>query len=266
MEVRPGATPGELLVVDGDRRARVYATVSGGTAWVFHDGVVYEIGTDAPARSRDTRRAAPEDGRDAHRHAEDRHDAECRDCTGGRVDSNHLSEGACRGRNAIRGARSSEAAGAWAESTGHRRCPRARSRKRAAHLQHPSGSGKGNECRPRVALHQHQHRRSRRSAAASGGAAQLAHHADGGTSPEPWLSGVRSSSRSSTIASKSPEMHRRSQQDYWADVVPAMSSANRRAALAHHGGPRELPGKVLASRNADEHGGGHAGARSGMST
>jgi biotin carboxyl carrier protein len=52
MEVRPGAVPGELLVVDGDRRARVYATVSGGTAWVFHDGVVYEIGTDAPTRSR----------------------------------------------------------------------------------------------------------------------------------------------------------------------------------------------------------------------
>jgi biotin carboxyl carrier protein len=52
MEVRPGATPGELLIVDGDRRARVYATVSGGTTWVFHDGTVYEIGTDAPVRSR----------------------------------------------------------------------------------------------------------------------------------------------------------------------------------------------------------------------
>jgi biotin carboxyl carrier protein len=54
MEVRPGVAPGELLVVDGDRRARLYATVSGGTAWVFHDGVVYEIGTDAPARARST--------------------------------------------------------------------------------------------------------------------------------------------------------------------------------------------------------------------
>jgi len=52
MQVRPGATPGELLVVDGDRRTRVYATVADETVWVFHDGVVYEIGTDAPARTR----------------------------------------------------------------------------------------------------------------------------------------------------------------------------------------------------------------------
>lgn len=52
MQIRPGAAPGELVVVDGDRRTRVYATVSGETAWVFHDGVVYEIGTDAPARAR----------------------------------------------------------------------------------------------------------------------------------------------------------------------------------------------------------------------
>ena len=52
MQVHPGAAPGELLVVDGDRRTRVYATVSGQTVWVFHEGVVYEIGTDAPARTR----------------------------------------------------------------------------------------------------------------------------------------------------------------------------------------------------------------------
>ena len=52
MQVRPGAAPGELLIIDGDRRTRVYATVDGQTAWVFHEGVVYEIGTDAPARTR----------------------------------------------------------------------------------------------------------------------------------------------------------------------------------------------------------------------
>lgn len=43
MDVRPGSAPGELIVRDGDRVARVFAVASGGTTWVFHDGVTYEL-------------------------------------------------------------------------------------------------------------------------------------------------------------------------------------------------------------------------------
>jgi 3-methylcrotonyl-CoA carboxylase alpha subunit len=50
-DVRAGAVPGELIVRDGDRVARLYAVAAGATAWVFHDGVVYEI-EDAAARPR----------------------------------------------------------------------------------------------------------------------------------------------------------------------------------------------------------------------
>lgn len=51
-DVRAGATPGELLVADGDRVTRVYAVAAGDTTWVFHDGVTYELREDAPARAR----------------------------------------------------------------------------------------------------------------------------------------------------------------------------------------------------------------------
>jgi len=53
MEVRAGSAPGELIVADGDRLSRVYAVAVGGTAWVFHNGVVYEIAAaEASARPR----------------------------------------------------------------------------------------------------------------------------------------------------------------------------------------------------------------------
>ena len=41
--VTRGATPGEVIVRDGDRITRVFAIVSGGRTWVFHDGATYEI-------------------------------------------------------------------------------------------------------------------------------------------------------------------------------------------------------------------------------
>ena len=43
LEIRPGPTPGELIVRDGDRLTRVFAIAAGGTAWIFHDGVTYEL-------------------------------------------------------------------------------------------------------------------------------------------------------------------------------------------------------------------------------
>jgi len=51
-EVRPGIAPGELLVRDGDRVARVYAIADGATAWVFHEGITYEVVEQRPARAR----------------------------------------------------------------------------------------------------------------------------------------------------------------------------------------------------------------------
>ena len=42
-EVTHGGTRGELIVRDGDRVARMFAVVSGGRTWVFHDGITYEI-------------------------------------------------------------------------------------------------------------------------------------------------------------------------------------------------------------------------------
>jgi len=45
-----GPARGEYLVRDGDRVAQVYAIVSGGTTWIFHDGVVYEIVESRPSR------------------------------------------------------------------------------------------------------------------------------------------------------------------------------------------------------------------------
>ena len=53
MEVRPGSSPGEFIVRDGDRITRVFAAVSGETTWVFCDGVTYEIVEErGSARSR----------------------------------------------------------------------------------------------------------------------------------------------------------------------------------------------------------------------
>jgi biotin carboxyl carrier protein len=49
-EVRPGSLPGELIVRDGDRVARLHAVTAGTTVWVFHDGVVYEIEDSARTR------------------------------------------------------------------------------------------------------------------------------------------------------------------------------------------------------------------------
>lgn len=51
-EVRPGSSPGELIVRDGDRITRLHAVEAGGTAWVFHDGVTYEIAEQHSARAR----------------------------------------------------------------------------------------------------------------------------------------------------------------------------------------------------------------------
>lgn len=51
-EVRPGSSPGEFVVRDGDRLVRVYAVPSGGTTWVFHEGVTYEIVQQRSSRAR----------------------------------------------------------------------------------------------------------------------------------------------------------------------------------------------------------------------
>jgi acetyl-CoA/propionyl-CoA carboxylase biotin carboxyl carrier protein len=54
-DVSRGPAPGELVVRDGDRLLRMYVATAGGTVWVFHDGVVYEI--DDPSLSRGRARA-----------------------------------------------------------------------------------------------------------------------------------------------------------------------------------------------------------------
>jgi biotin carboxyl carrier protein len=43
MEVTRGPAPGELIVRDGDRLARVFAVQDRGRIWVFYDGEVHEI-------------------------------------------------------------------------------------------------------------------------------------------------------------------------------------------------------------------------------
>jgi acetyl/propionyl-CoA carboxylase alpha subunit len=43
LEVTRGAARGEIIIRDGDRVLRMFAAVSGGRTWVFHDGVTYEI-------------------------------------------------------------------------------------------------------------------------------------------------------------------------------------------------------------------------------
>ena len=43
LDVRRGSARGEVIVRHGDRVHRMFALVSGGRTWVFHDGVTYEI-------------------------------------------------------------------------------------------------------------------------------------------------------------------------------------------------------------------------------
>ncbi len=43
LEITRGGAPGELTVRDGDRILRMFAVTTGGTTWVFHDGVTYEF-------------------------------------------------------------------------------------------------------------------------------------------------------------------------------------------------------------------------------
>ena len=51
-DITRGPATGELIVRDGDRVERLYAASAGGTTWVFHDGVVYELADQAPARKK----------------------------------------------------------------------------------------------------------------------------------------------------------------------------------------------------------------------
>ena len=51
-EIERGRRPGELIARDGDRIDRLYAVSVGGTTWVFHDGVVYEIADQLQPRKR----------------------------------------------------------------------------------------------------------------------------------------------------------------------------------------------------------------------
>ena len=52
MKLTPGSSANELLAHDGDRAERLYAVVSGGRTWVFHDGVTYEIVEQTTRRRR----------------------------------------------------------------------------------------------------------------------------------------------------------------------------------------------------------------------
>ena len=47
-----GPTPGEVIVRRGDRIERLFALVSGATTWVFHDGEVFELASEAADGSR----------------------------------------------------------------------------------------------------------------------------------------------------------------------------------------------------------------------
>ena len=51
-DVTRGSRPGELVVRDGDRLERLYTASARGTTWVFHNGVVYEMADQAPARKK----------------------------------------------------------------------------------------------------------------------------------------------------------------------------------------------------------------------
>jgi 3-methylcrotonyl-CoA carboxylase alpha subunit len=52
MPLSRGTSPHEVIARDGERVDRLFAIVSGGATWVFHDGIAYEIVEDAPGRRR----------------------------------------------------------------------------------------------------------------------------------------------------------------------------------------------------------------------
>lgn len=52
MKLSPGTSANELIAHVGDRVERLFAVISGGQTWVFHDGVAYEIAGQTPARRR----------------------------------------------------------------------------------------------------------------------------------------------------------------------------------------------------------------------
>lgn len=52
MKLTPGSSANELLAHEGNRVERLYAVVSGGRTWVFHDGVTYEIVAQTTRRRR----------------------------------------------------------------------------------------------------------------------------------------------------------------------------------------------------------------------
>ena len=52
MALSRGTSPNELVSREGERVDRLYAVVSGGTAWVFHDGVAYEVTEQTVGRRR----------------------------------------------------------------------------------------------------------------------------------------------------------------------------------------------------------------------
>ena len=45
-----GASPGEIVVRDGDRVQRMYAIVAAGVTWVFQDGNVYRLEDETATR------------------------------------------------------------------------------------------------------------------------------------------------------------------------------------------------------------------------
>lgn len=52
MNVTRGPAPGELIVRDGDRVERLFAVVDRGITWIFHDGQVHEIVSEASEERR----------------------------------------------------------------------------------------------------------------------------------------------------------------------------------------------------------------------
>ena len=52
MPLSRGTSPNELISHEGEHVDHLYALVSGGTTWVFHDGIAYEFVEQAPARRR----------------------------------------------------------------------------------------------------------------------------------------------------------------------------------------------------------------------
>jgi 3-methylcrotonyl-CoA carboxylase alpha subunit len=57
INVRRGGSPGELVAREGDRVLRLYAVATTDRLWIFHDGRVYEILTEADHGRRRTAHA-----------------------------------------------------------------------------------------------------------------------------------------------------------------------------------------------------------------